>query len=359
MSAVVGVPRHCSVEDVKLAISTQYTARVDPLILGDIESHTQAVQALLHRKFYPVIDTRYFNWPYLQYAWPETLHLAQHELISVTQLTSGGNVIPPGNYQLEPRNEGPPYDQIELDLSTSSAFGGSAGTWQWNIAVTGVFGACNSTVPGGALAAGINDTVTTLTVTDSSLVGVGPAILIDSEYMTVEAKAMASTGTTIGGNLAVSQAGTTVPVADGTKINAGETILIDAERMLVTDIAGNNALVKRAYDGTVLAAHTSGATVYAPRTLTVVRGCWGTTPASHSTAAAVLKHQVPALVRDLTVAEVVVHAQWMSAGGTDVIQRGGVGGTRGKGTAQTITSTDGIRQDTIAAWGRQARTRSV
>jgi hypothetical protein len=47
--------------------------------------------------------------------------------------------------------------------------------------------------------------------------------------------------------------------------------------MLIDDIAGNTLIVKRGWDGTVLAAHTTGATIYAPRTLTVTRGALGTT----------------------------------------------------------------------------------
>lgn len=361
MTAVVGAVRYASVEDVKRALDTQYTARMDAQILTDIEAHTQVVEGFLHRRFWPCIDTRYWDWPNLQYAWPFTLHLESDEVLSVTSLVSGGTTIPQGNYFLEPNRSGPPYYRLEIDLSTSSSFGGSSGTWQRNIAVTGVFGAWNGTSPAGTLTAGINASTTTVTVSDSSLVGVGPAILLGSEYMTVEARAMVTTGTTIAGNLTVSQAGAglVVPVVDGTKVNAGETILVDAERMLVEDVIGNSLNVKRAWDGTPLAAHTTGATVYAPRQLTVVRGCWGTTAATHNQGDAVAQHAVPALVRDLTVAEVIVHSQWMSAGGTDVMQRSGVGGVRGKGMQVSITSTDSIRADAYARWGRKARKRAV
>ena len=45
----------------------------------------------------------------------------------------------------------------------------------------------------------------------------------------------------------------TVPVTNGAAIAVGETILIDAERMLTVDIAGNNLIVKRGFDGSTLA----------------------------------------------------------------------------------------------------------
>ncbi|HTY35425.1 hypothetical protein [Mycobacterium sp.] len=362
MSAVVGPVRYASVEDVKTAIDTQYTARLDPLILGDIESHSQSVEGLLHRKFWPCIDTRWFDWPNLQYAWPFTLHLEQHEVISVTSVVSGGVTIPIGNIYLEPNGDGPPYDRLEINLGTSSSFGGSAATWQRNIAVTGVYGFGNDTSPAGSLVGAINASVTTLTVSDSSLVGVGPAILIDTEYATVESRAMTSTGATITGDMAVSQAGAglNVTISDTSKVHAGETILIDAERMLIQDRLTSSINVVRAYDGTPLAAHTHGATIYAPRQLTVVRGCWGTTAAAHLDAAPIAQHKPPALIRDLTIAKVITHAQWMSAGGTDVLARSGVGGgPRGKGAMLHLRSTQEIEDDAYARFGRKARTRSI
>lgn len=364
MGAVVGAVRYCSVEDVLTSTDTQYTARVAAQILRDIESHTAAVEGYLHRKFWPCVDTRYWNWPYLQYAWPETLHLEQDECISLSSLSAGGTAIPASNYQLEPRNSGPPYTSIELDLSKNSSFGGSAGTWQWNIQGVGVFGATNATTAAGTLAAAITDTTsTTVTVSDGSLVGTGLALVVDSEYMVSEGRSMVDTAATLSAGIAALASVVSVPVSSGALVHVGEVILVDSERMLVTDVAGNNAIVKRAWDGTVLAAHSLGAKVYAPRALTVVRGCWGTTAATHSLGAAVSQHLVPALVRDLTIAEVMIHEQWMSAGGTDIMQRGGVGGrsSSGKGMAVPMGAAglESLRQDARARYGRKARTRSI
>src|SRR3546814_5284589 len=60
--------------------------------------------------------------------------------------------------------------------------------------------------------------------------------------------------------------------------------------------------VKRAWDGTTLAAHTSGASVLAQRRLTVRRAVLGTVASTHAIDAAVLKHIVPPMVRSLAVA---------------------------------------------------------
>jgi hypothetical protein len=88
-------------------------------------------------------------------------------------------------------------------------------------------------------------------------------------------------------------------------ITVGETLLVDSERMLVVDVAGTTLTVKRAWDGTVLAAHTSGADLYAPRTVTVTRGALGSTAATHTISTALTRHVVPGPVRELSVAETV------------------------------------------------------
>ncbi|KKK70550.1 hypothetical protein LCGC14_2922880, partial [marine sediment metagenome] len=88
-------------------------------------------------------------------------------------------------------------------------------------------------------------------------------------------------------------------------VKTNEVITIDAERMLVTAVAGNVLTVKRAVDGTVLATHTDGADIYAPRTLTVARAQVGTTAATHLTAAAIVKNVPPGLISELCLAEVL------------------------------------------------------
>jgi hypothetical protein len=54
--------------------------------------------------------------------------------------------------------------------------------------------------------------------------------------------------------------------------------------MLVVDRYTATVIVERQWSGSVLAAHSSGDTIYAYRTLTVQRGQLGTTAATHTTA---------------------------------------------------------------------------
>src|SRR5690606_34488219 len=128
-------------------------------------------------------------------------------------------------------------------------------------------------------------------------------IKLGTEHMVVTGRSMLDTGQNIGADLDASNSAVTVAVTDGTAFSAGETLLIGSERMLIVDVAGNNLIVKRAWDGSVLAAHTSGADIYASRTLTVERGALGTTAATHLDNAAVSRHVVPGAVRALAVAE--------------------------------------------------------
>jgi hypothetical protein len=85
-------------------------------------------------------------------------------------------------------------------------------------------------------------------------------------------------------------------------LTAGEVIILDQEDMLVEQIVGSVATVRRAWNGTTLATH-SGATIYAFRQFSVARAQLGTTASSYSSGAAVYRHRIPPLIRDLAIAE--------------------------------------------------------
>ncbi len=140
-------------------------------------------------------------------------------------------------------------------------------------------------------------------MSDAALVGVGSILRIDTERLIVTDKSMVDTTLSTQGALTAVNSSVTVPVTDGTKFSVGEALLIGSERVLITDIAGNNLTVKRAWDGTVLAAHTTSAPIYAERACTVTRAALGTTAASHTSATAIAVHKVPTLIRDLAIAE--------------------------------------------------------
>jgi hypothetical protein len=71
----------------------------------------------------------------------------------------------------------------------------------------------------------------------------------------------------------------------------------------VQETIGTTCYVTRQVDGTVLAAHTAGTSVYTYRTLVVSRGAVGTTAAAHALNAVTTCYVPPSPVTGLVVAE--------------------------------------------------------
>lgn len=303
-------------EEAKSAMDATETARNNDQIDRAIEAASRAVEGQTLRKFYPLLAIRTFDWPQ-PYAQAWRLWLDENDLIAVTVLSGGGTTIAPGDYLLRP-GSGPPYTCIEIIRTSGATFGGGS-TPQGAISITGLWGYGNDEVAAGALAEDLDASETAVDITDSAAVGVGSILRVDSERMTVTHKNMLTTGQT--GTLTKDNAATTLAVSDGSLFFAGEVLLLDSERVLIEDIAGNNLVVKRAWDGSVIAAHT-GATIYARRRLTVVRGALGTTAATHTTATALVKHQPPGQIKALCLAEAINQVQQENSGYARVIGQG-------------------------------------
>jgi hypothetical protein len=339
-------------EDVKSALDSQETARNDAQVDRLIEGASRSVDTLCHRVFFPWTGTRSFDWPNDQHAGGWRLWLNQDELVSVSAVVSDGDAISTGDVFLEPSRSGPPYTHLDLDRSTNAAFT-AGGTAQRSLAITGVYAGCPlDETDAGALAEALDSSETAVDVTNSAVVGVGSLIRVDDERMVVTGKSLITSGHTLQTDLTASAAGTTVAVTTGSAFHIGETVTLDAEQMLIVDIAGNNLLVKRAWNGSVLATH-SGSTIYVPRTLLVTRGVLGTTAAAHDTAAAVSKFLVPGLVRQLTIAEALTALQQEGAAYGRVI---------GSGDAQREASGKGLadlRCQVYDRHGRKVRARAI
>lgn len=344
-------PRYATREQVKAAIDMAETARANAQVDRLIAAASRQVKGLTRREFYPTVATRYFPWPSSQMGRPWRLWLDQHELISVTTLSSGGVTIAATDYFLEPQGSGPPYTRIEIDLSSNAIFGGGD-THQRDITVTGTFGYGADEAPAGALAEALDASETAVDVTNSSAIGVGDLIKVESERMQVTGKTTLTTGQTLQAPLLASKAGETVAVTTGSAYAVGETLLLDAERMLIVDIAGNNLTVTRAHDGSTLAAHT-GSTIYAPRTLTVERGVLGTTAATHPDAASITRHVVPELIQQLCIAETL-----------NALQQEGSAYARLIGSGENARESGGrglrdLRAEVKATYARKARKGAV
>lgn len=310
---------------VKQALDVAGTARTNAQIDREIQGASRSIEGLVNRYFYPWTGTQTFDWPDHQYAAPWRLWLDRRELLSVTSVVAAGVDIT-GSVMLRPddapmRNE--PYTKIEIDLSSTDFFNSGA-TFQRAISITGVFGYTAAENPAGMVTTAFTTTSgTTCTCSDSSQVGVGSLIRVDTERMIVTGRSMVDTGQTLTYGMTAQTSANVIGLSNGAAFATGETIMVDGEKMNIQEIAGNQAIVLRGWDGSTLAAHTGGTAVSAPRQLTVSRGAVGTTAAPHSANAALAVHAVPSLIRDLCIAETMNKLWQERRSYTQSVRRGG------------------------------------
>lgn len=343
-------------EDVMHALDVKETTRNRRQIDDALEAASRSVEGQCHRRFYPVDATRYFDWPNFQYAYPWRIWFDQWELCAVPfSVTSGGVAIPISACNFEPINSGPPFSYVELRSDLSYSFGVGS-TPQRDVAINGPWGYRITETGLGAITAAVSSTTATTISVDgatSAQVGVGSILRIDSERMLVTNRAQASTGQT--GTLTASKSDVALTVANGTAYAVDEVLTLDAERIRVDDVTGNVLTVERAYDGTVLAAHTS-ATIYAPRTLTVTRGALGTTADTHGNASTVYRFDAPGLVHQLTKAEAIWSLLQERSGWA---RMSSASGSNSSGTPISLAALNDLRAQTVTEHGRKARQRVV
>lgn len=353
------LPWYATREQVQDSLEIMHTARSASLIDAKLAASANDVEALLHRRFYPETKTVTFDWPTSQYAPTWQLPLGDNELVALTTLTAGGVVIPPADYFLrrwDNRDE-PPYQYIEIDRASSSAFR-SGTTSQRAIEAYGVFGynATDVTVAGGVLGAGINNNISSMIINPSGgvfTVGVGSIIVIGTERMITTSRTMVDTTDNVQSGMLAINSDNIVDVSTGSSFSVGETILIDAERMRVVDIAGNNLIVIRAWDGSTLAAHSAGGDVYALRAFTASRAALGSTAAAHSLADPVYVHKFPGLINELGIAEAVVLLEQNSAAYARVV---GSGSSARESTGKGL---EDLRARAVTAYGRKCRSGAI
>lgn len=319
---------------------------------------SRSAEGFLHRRFYPELRTILKDWPNRNSSPSWEIDLGDQEAISAVAVTSGGTditsdvVLRRGDDLAEP-----PYSSLQINLSTDAAF--SAGTsWQRSLSLQMLFGYndTSNALAGGALSGGINSSVTTLVINPLSgyyTVGIGSLLKIDTERLLIMDRRMSTTAITTTSALTDVTSARSFTTAGASSLAIGETILIDSERMRIDDIAGFTVIVSRAWDGTVLASHSSGSTIFALRTFIAKRGVLGSTAATHSDATSVYVHEYPSLLTELVVAETVVMLEQHASGYARTIGTGA--GTReavGKGL-------DDIRERAYRELGRKSRSAAI
>ena len=312
------------------------------VIDSHIEAASREIDALTNRRFIPESKLRNFAWPQRNGRRVYVVYLDE-DLLSVDSngLTKEGDdatVIATADFFLEPQGIGPPYHRIEIDLA-STAFFSAKDTHQRQIRVTGSWGFSDDTKAAGTVrdSGGINASVTSLLVSDGSLVDVGDTLLIGTEQLLVteQASAAEENADLLDGALTVDKSEVSVTVDNGGRYNVNEMILVDSERMLIESISVNVLTVKRAYDGSVLALHANDAPVSVFRTLTVTRGENGTTAATHALAVAITKYAPPS--------DIVALCKALAIGYYEA-EKGGWTGTVGSGEGTVRVSQSGLNK---------------
>lgn len=282
---------YCNRESVKAALFEMETARSNAQVDAAIEQGARDVDGLLtYSHIAPTLATMYFDYPSRTSRPPSwRLWLNEHPLLTAQQVTTnnGATLLAPGTYYPEPANS-PPYNRIEINLGGTASWS-SASTHQRAIAVQGVWGLSNTRRSVGTLAGalGATESATASLTWTTARFGVGDVLFVDSEAMIIREKTMVDTGQNLAADLAADDAATTVSVPDGTAYAVEEVLLIGGERLYIVDIAGNTLVVKRAWDGSQLAGHTTGADIFALTGIELDRAQLGTTIAAHSSSAAV------------------------------------------------------------------------
>lgn len=340
---------YCTRERVQATLDQANAPRLNAVIDAGCRSGSRKVEGITHRRFYPTKAVRYPDPSRYVDGGILWLNHIDLEVLTLTSLVVDGTTLVEGtDFVLRPAVG--PHTSIKL-LDSSSA---SWPTEPGSIVITGEFGASDTTAAAGTLAAAITTTSeTSMTVSDSSLVGVGDLVTVDSERVIVTEKGLATTTATLTGTVAADTSVVTIPVSSGALVHAGETITVGAESMYVEYVAGNNLIVKRAQNASVLAAHAAADVVYAPRLCTIRRGTTGTTAATHLTAAALSRNDPPSLVQEVALAKSMDSSEQGKSGYS---RTSGVADNRresgGTGVAAAIAA---AVDDLYTTYGRQGR----
>lgn len=324
------ITREAFLEAAVVAPDTRVNRAVDRIL----EAASRLAENLTNRHFYPFTQTRYYDWPPQFGLTPIRLYLNADLLgpeSAVTVTVEGAALTPLTDFFLESRNyptdggDQQSYSRIEIDLGNTGIDAFKAGqTPQRAIRLTGDWGYSNLTAASGSLAAAIISTsATTLQLSDSSLVGVGDLITVDTERMVVTEKALIDTTVNLGPNgMTASNADNQIHMSVTGNLQLGEIVTVDSERMYIESFTGSNANVIRAYQGSVLAAHTPNTDIYAPRIATVTRGVYGSTAATHALAAPIIRNFPPQAIADYVLAEAISTFQQERAGYARTVGQG-------------------------------------
>ncbi len=283
----MALPTYVSRQAFMAAADIHTPANLSAAIDRILASASRGIDQTYHRHFYPLTEAVTYSFTGGgQGFWLE------RDLRSISSASVDSNSQTVADIELYPTQYGPPYSWVGLMGA--------------EVVITGIWGYSADTASAGTLAEVLDASETGVDVSDSSLIGVGDMFLADAEQMVVTESALLDTTTDLNDTLTADVADETVTLDDATQVKQNEVLTLDSERMKVISISSNDLTVKRAWDGSTLAAHSTGINVWAPRTLTVERGAVGTTAATHTSGTAITRNLPPAPITSLCIAEALV-----------------------------------------------------
>ena len=347
-------------EDVMSSLDFSSTSKIASVVDSQIGPASRSAEEFLHRYFYPERRSVAFDWPSLNYPIPWELWLGDNELISVESVTAGGVNLDVDDLILrryDNRNT-PPYSTLEVNRASSTVFQ-SGQTTQRAINILGVFGFNDtdvSYVDAQIGAVSSSDNVITLSPRNGIFnVGVGSLLLCGTERMVIQDRMMADTSIKTASELSDRESSqiVTVDVGQGDTFARGEIILMGAERMRVDTIAGDDLIVTRAFDGSVLQDHMMNSLIFAERSFVVNRGALGSVAAAHDSGDLVHTHRFPPMLRDLVKAEAINGIEQIASGYARTVGSGSFA------KEATGAGLDDVRERAYAALGRTQRSMAV
>ena len=357
--------RYANREAIKAAGNIMGTA--DDQRIDDAGAAASAnIERITRRSFIPRTETRTYRYPerFVRTGSGGMMLWLDQDLLSVDTLKtqaqdSSPTTIASSDYFLEPNNPGVDglqrFNRVEIDTSSSAALASGA-TPQRSIEIVGDWGWWKKTTTLKATAAeAIDISETDIDVDRVDQVAPGDMILIDSEQMVVQdwTWIAPTSAVLLDGALTKTKNQVAITVDTGHGIVAGELIMVDAEQMLVLSLTGATTLnVVRDAQGSVLAAHDNNTALQVRRRLTVERGANGSTAATHNTASAIARYDVPGDIHEWAVAEALVA---FAQGGA---QYGRVIGSGDAGSEASGRSVTTMRKE-IGARYRRARIEAI
>jgi hypothetical protein len=183
---------------------------------------------------------------------------------------------------------------------------------------------------------------------------VNDVLFIDDEAVIISEQTFVDSGQNTADALDSDASDASLTVADGTGFAVDEVIQIGTETMRIDAITGNVLTVTRAWDGSQLTTHLTGADVYALTGVELDRAQLGTTLAAHSTSTAVYRWVPPGPIATLNRAYALM---------TLLQERSGWGRTvQASSDAVIEVSGRGIKNleaEVVRGYGRRLRHRSI